>query len=43
MLYNIQGNKAVQIKYNNGTETIVRIGTDEPDKLSDAIRSEFSL
>lgn len=43
MLYNIQGNKAVQIKYNNGTETIVRIGTDEPDKLSAAIRNEFSL
>lgn len=43
MLYNIQGNKAIQLKYNNGKDRTVRIGTAEPDKLIQAIQSEFSI
>jgi hypothetical protein len=36
-LYNIAGFKSVEIIFKNGRK--VRIGTDEPDKLAEAIRS----
>lgn len=43
MLYNIQGNKAVQLQYTNGKKRTVRIGTAEPDELIEAIENEFSI
>ncbi len=39
-LYNIAGMEAVEITYKNGKRT--RIGTDEPDKLAEAIQDAIS-
>lgn len=36
ILYNVSGLDAIEIKLSNGKQ--YRIGTDEPDKLNDAIR-----
>ncbi len=44
MLYNIHGLTAVEIKYfKDGKEKSVMVGTDEPDKLLEALRANFKL
>ncbi|WP_437918651.1 hypothetical protein [Sphingobacterium sp. LRF_L2] len=43
MLYNIQGNQAVRIRYGKEKKKTVRIGTSNPEALSQAIKNEFSI
>jgi hypothetical protein len=39
MLYNVSGTRAVEVQLRDGTR--FRLGTDEPERLGDAIRAEL--